>query len=406
MAETPEVRVEGKQNRGFILGSMSFAHGFSHMYDFGLAALMPTISSALALSNLQVATLLGLRQLGAGAMNLGGGPFVDVMKRHWGHIFTGCMLWSAASVAILGASPNFILRAVGIVLFSLPGTLWHLPAAAALSQRFPDRRGFAISTHTFGANVGNVIGPQLAKYLLHLVTWRAVLFIWVAPALLMAVFVWWSLGQVGRDGEWGLRRQLWPQILGALKLIKDPAVRALVVAATLRAVALTSLFNWTPFYLEETLELGHIRTGFYLSLLAGLGIASVPVLGAMSDRFGRKQVLVPSLATAALLSMTVVSVGDSMLLPLVLAGLGVFSFALHSIIQAATLDIVGRGTEATTIGLTFGLSGIFGGVSPFLAAVIIDHLGGFGSIFYYSGALTAATAVIIVVAPLRRGLQE
>ena len=366
------------------------------------------------------------------------------------------MLWSAASVAILGASPNFILRAVGIVLFSLPGTLWHLPAAAALSQRFPDRRGFAISTHTFGANVGNVIGPQLAKYLLHLVTWRAVLFIWVAPALLMAVFVWWSLGQVGRDGEWGLRRQLWPQILGALKLIKDPAVRALVVAATLRAVALTSLFNWTPFYLEETLELGHIRTGFYLSLLAGLGIASVPVLGAMSDRFGSKQVLVPSLATAALLSMTVVSVGDSMLLPLVLAGLGVFSFALHSIIQAATLDIcgdvglagesvadgrrqagsgrarnrararsnwasqgqrcgrcsvrwradVGRGTEATTIGLTFGLSGIFGGVSPFLAAVIIDHLGGVGSIFYYSGALTAATAVIIVVAPLRRGLQE
>ena len=328
------------------------------------------------------------------------------------------MLWSAASVAILGASPNSILRAVGIVLFSLPGTLWHLPAAAALSQRFPDRRGFAISTHTFGANVGNVIGPQLAKYLLHLVTWRAVLFIWVAPALLMAVFVWWSLGQVGRDGEWGLRRQLWPQILGALrrqlwpqilgalKLIKDPAVRALVVAATLRAVALTSLFNWTPFYLGETLELGHIRTGFYLSLLAGLGIASVPVLGAMSDRFGRKQVLVPSLATAALLSMTVVSVGDSMLLPLVLAGLGVFSFALHSIIQAATLDIVGRGTEATTIGLTFGLSGIFGGVSPFLAAVIIDHLGGVGSIFYYSGALTAATAVIIVVAPLRRGLQE
>ena len=82
MAETPEVRVEGKQNRGFILGSMSFAHGFSHMYDFGLPALMPTISSALALSNFQVATLLGLRQLGTGAMNLGGGPFVDVMKRH------------------------------------------------------------------------------------------------------------------------------------------------------------------------------------------------------------------------------------------------------------------------------------------------------------------------------------
>ena len=406
MAETPKVRVEGKQSRGFILGSMSFAHGFSHMYDFGLPALMPTISSALGLSNFQVATLLGLRQLGAGAMNLGGGPFVDVMKRHWGHIFTGCMIWVAASAAIVGASPNFIILAVGIVLFSLPGTLWHLPAAAALSQRFPDRRGFAISTHTFGANIGNVVGPQLAKSLLSLVSWRVVLFIWVGPALLMAVFVWWTLGQVGRDGEWGLRRRLWPQVKGALDLVKDPAVRALVAAGTLRAVALTALYNWTPFYLDKTLELGHIRAGFYLSLLTGLGIASVPVLGALSDRFGRKQVLVPSLATAAMLSMLVPGVGDSLLLPLVLAGVGVFSFALHSIIQAATLDIVGRGTEATTIGLTFGLSGIAGGGSPFLAALIIDHLGGFGSIFYYSGALTAATAVVIILAPLRSGFRE
>ena len=49
-----------------------------------------------------------------------------------------------------------------VILVSVPGSLWHLPAAAALSQRFPDRRGFAIAMHGFGSNIGNVLGPLLA----------------------------------------------------------------------------------------------------------------------------------------------------------------------------------------------------------------------------------------------------
>ena len=89
-------------------------------------------------------------------------------------------------------------------------------------------------------------------------------------------------------------------------------------------------------------------------------------------------------------------------LALVLAGLGLFSFALHQIMQAAVLDVVGKGTEATAIGLIFGVNGVIGGASPFLATIIIDNMGGFGSIFYYSGILTALASVTIIFIPLRR----
>jgi len=131
------------------------------------------------------------------------------------------------------------------------------------------------------------------------------------------------------------------------------------------------------------------------------GIVSAPVLGSLSDRFGRKAVLVPGLIIAAALSLVLVSTGDSFLLALVLAGVGLFSFALHQIIQAAVLDLVPRGTEATTIGVLFGLNGAIGGITPFLAALMIDHLGGYGTIYYYVGILTAVTAVIVVLIPFR-----
>ena len=140
-------------------------------------------------------------------------------------------------------------------------------------------------------------------------------------------------------------------------------------------------------------------------MLAGLGIFSAPVLGVLSDKFGRKAVLLPGLASSAVLSLLVVSTGDSILLAFVLAGLGLGTFALHQIMQAAVLDVVGRGTEATAVGLIFGINGLIGAASPFLVTLIINHAGGLSSIFYYSGILTAISAVIVVFIPLRPSRQ-
>ena len=174
----------------------------------------------------------------------------------------------------------------------------------------------------------------------------------------------------------------------------------LVLAAMLRGVGLDAVFHWAPFYLEKELAKGHIEAGVYYALLTGMGIVSTPVLGILSDRIGRKRVLVPGLITAAALSFVVVAVGDSILLLPVFVGMGLFSFSLHQIIQAAVLDLVGRGTEATATGLLFGLNGLVSGATPFLAYVIIEYLGGYGSIFYYAGILTLAPAFLIILLPL------
>ena len=131
-----------------------------------------------------------------------------------------------------------------------------------------------------------------------------------------------------------------------------------------------------------------------------MGIISAPILGWLSDIWGRKAVLVPGFFIAALLSLAVVSVGSSLLLIPIMAGLGLFSFALHQIIQASVLDYVGQGTEATAIGLLFGINGVIGIGSPFLAAAIIDW-GSYGAVYYYAGILTLITAVIILAIPLR-----
>ncbi len=400
--EAPDTRDPAKprHSRGFILGSLSVGHGLAHLYDFGLPAVMPTIASSLGLSNLQVATLHGIRMAGFGVVNLGGGPVVDTMRRHWGLILTGCMFWAALSFAVVAGSPNFGILVIGIIFLSIPGALWHLPATAALSQQFPDRRGFAISMHGFGSNIGNALGPLLAGALLGVLFWRYALLIYTGPALALAIFVWWSLRDLGRDGR-AEEIRLGTRFRGALELLKQPIIAVIILAATLRSIGLDALFHWTPFYLEEDLGASNLRAGLYLSLLTGMGIVSGPVLGAASDRWSRKTVLLPCLALATAFSLAVVALGDSLALPLVLAAMGLFSFSLHHIMQAALLDVAPRGTEATATGLLFGINGAAGAASPFMAAVVIDYLGGYGSIYYYSGILTGLTALMLLVVPMR-----
>ena len=400
-AAEAELATGRRQDRRFILGVLSTGHGVTHWFDQSFPILLPTIAASLGLSTLQVGSVATVREVAFGLINLPGGLVVDTLKRRWGLILTGCLVWAGVFYALMGASFNYAFFVLMVFLASFPGPLWHLPAAAALSQRFPEWRGFAISVHGAGANLGNVLGPLLAGALLVVITWREILFMYAAPAVLMALVVWLFLQNIGRDSGPEERRGFKSQMEAAAALLRNRIIIGLVGVALLRGMALNALLIWTPFYLQDELGMGTLKTGMYMALVMGTGIVSTPILGALSDRYNRKYVMVPGLALAALLAALVVSAGAGVWLIVVLAATGLFSFALHQIIQAAVLDIVSRGTEATATGFLFGANGIMGAFSPLIAVAIIN---GFGleNVFYYQAGLTAAAMLLLLFIPLGR----
>ena len=398
-----EPAIKLREDRRFILGVLSTGHGISHWFDQGFLVLLPTITAALGLGTLQIGLLGTIRQVGFGAVNLPGGLIVDMLKGQWGLILTGCLVWSAIAYALLGASFTFPVLVVAVIMISLPGALWHLPSTAALSQRFPDSRGFAISIHGFGANLGNILGPVVAGALLGILHWRGILYAYVGPALVMAAVVWITLRNIGRDVEGEERRDFHVQMLSALALLKNRAVLGLATVALLRDMALTTLFLWTPFYLKEEIGMSDWNMGVHMGLVTGAGVLSTPVLGILSDKFHRKLVLAPGLAICVAFLVTIVNIGGGLGLTLTLAGLGLFTFALHQIIQASVLDQVSRGAEATAIGFLFGASSIVGAFSNLIAVAVIDQFG-LVNIFYYQAALTLASLLVLLPLSIRKPL--
>ena len=408
MAEAVQASGGHRQNRGFILGSLTFGHGVAHLYDLGFPVFLTAIVDSLALSTRQTGFLLGIRTSGNGLISMGSGVLVDRFRDQWGIMLTVCMVLNVIAFVVIGLSPNLGILIIGVLLISIPGSLWHLPAIASLSRRFSDRRAFSISIHSFGSTVGNALGPLVAGALLGYLLWREVMFLYAIPAGIVALFVWWSLRDLGReenlqpgDAE---RRTLRTLAGAGWNFFRNPAMLALLVAASLRSVANNAMFDWSPFYLENSPEDGglgfsYFWTGLQMALLTGTGAISSPILGQLSDKLGRKQILVPGLALAAVLRFLVVPAGDGFLVPVVMAALGLFSFALHQVMLAGILDAAERGTEATVAGLVFGINGAVGFASTLFVAYIIDNLGGYGSMYLYVGVLTAVAGVIVLLTP-------
>ena len=406
-------QIRRPRSGAFILTNLSIGHGITHWYMSSMLFLLPRIQESMGLSNIQFASLHAIRQVSAGAANVPAGLASDMAKARWGLILTGCMLLAAVAFGLISASFNYVFLAIVIVLLPLPGTIWHMPAIAAISQRFPERRGFGLSVHGIGSQAGSALGPAATGGLLSLMAawsvmaaWRSVTLIHVFPAIIMAGVVWWSLRDVGSsDAAPNETQPLADRIRGAGRLLQNRTILALMLVNLLRHMGFNSLTIWVPKYLQDSVEQGGLgmsafAAGVNVSLLTALGVLSSPLLGFLSDRYGRKTVLLPSIAVAALLALAIGQAGDGVQLTLTILAIGMFSYSLSQILQATVLDQVGRGTEGTTVGLVMGFNSVVGAGSPILAAFIVNAYG-LSSVFYYNAALWAAAAVVLSFIPLK-----
>jgi MFS family permease len=202
----------------------------------------------------------------------------------------------------------------------------------------------------------------------------------------------------GREGRGVTGKQFFSSLKG---LLKNPTILGLVISGSIRGMGSVSVFAFFTLYLREDLGFSPAKAGVFFTIMMASGILSQPLLGYMSDRFGRKIVMVPSLVMMGIFEIILVWAGAGVGLALVAACIGLFIYAIGAVIQAAAMDVAPEEAGATTIALMFGTQALFTIPAPTIAGWLSETYGT-PSVFLFSGGLVLLSSVIVMFLPIDR----
>ena len=292
--------------------------------------------------------------MAAGLIALPGGVVVDILRRYWGLLLAGCLGISALGSLVMGISPVYPLLLIGIGVVSMSHSVWHLPASASLSHHFAERRGMALAFHGVGGSVGDVAGPLATGALLAFLQWRGLLSIYAIAPFFIGFMVAWSFRNIGRvNSESGAQTEettVARRMEMTRRLLRNPVLWGLTFVRGLRGMALISLITVIPLYLGNELDMGPAWLGVHISLLIVVGLLAKTAAGYLSDRWGRKQVLVPGLIWSCLVTLAISVFNDGIALTIAIALLGLFLYPDQPILTAAVFDVIGREVASTGLG--------------------------------------------------------
>jgi MFS family permease len=379
-----------------LLGILTGGHFVIHWFQQFFPVILPSIKSGLGLSNVEVGALTSAQQMIMGLGQLPVGLLADSMVRHRAKMLGLSLVAMGAAYFLLG-SPVFVWALLGSGLIGLGTALWHPTAAASLSNRFPEHRATALSIHGTGATISDTLTPLFVGALLASFSWQTVARLQLLPALLFALVVWCALAGAFGDREPRARPRS-TQIREVVGVIRNPAFLGVSAATGLLSMGRLVILTFLPIYLQEHLHYSAFALGVFVALMHALGTISQPSLGLLSDRFGRKAVLVPSCLLLGLFFMLLAVVPPGIPLALVIIAIGLFFYTLFNIMNAAVMDVAGAAVQASTYGLMTLITQLVVIPTPMITGYLIGEFG-----IKFSFVLAGVFLIIagLVLAPLK-----
>lgn len=148
-----------------------------------------------------------------------------------------------------------------------------------------------------------------------------------------------------------------------------------------------------PFSVSST------EIGLLLSAYTAPAIIGIPLAGVLTDRFGRKPVLVVGLAVFGLAGSAIAFTTDFTIVLLLRAIQGIGGAGIVPVIITSLGDLYSSSREATAQGLRFSMSGISLTVFPYLAGVLVAINWSYAFLLYLSAVPISILVLVFMREP-------
>jgi MFS family permease len=358
------------------LGLLSIAHAANHAYAVLLPPIFLAIIDEFGVSVAVVAILAAVGAFASGMVQLSYAELTRRVSRRRLLGVGGLVL--GGGIAVMALAVNFVTFAIPNILSRVGGSPQHPVGNALLAEQFPpERRGFAISAHIAGGNVGTVlILGVVGTPLLAQVGWRAVALVLGLVTILIALGVLAFVREHGTDRAaavaGGSSRDALRHVLA------DRDLRWLFLTSVLggggRGLGVVNLF--ALLYLTRVIGLDAATSGLMYGALIVFSVPMPLLAGWLSDRFGRKPLIIAAYLGGALGFGVFILAGSSLIwLWAGIVLMGLFSFAESPQLQALLADIAPPATRDASYALYFTLAFGVGSLWTAVYGVVIEAIG-------------------------------
>ncbi|MBE0478646.1 MFS transporter [Candidatus Aerophobetes bacterium] len=372
------------------LGFFTICHGLVHLITESLAPLLPLIRNEFNLSYTMIGIFTLILSLTLGIASIPAGVISERINRFK---FIALMFSLIGIIcALLLPRNSFWITISLLTALYFCFSAFHPSAQICLFHEYASKRGATFGIYESGGNFGMFLAPILAGLVGPILGWRSVYGMWIIPAFIVAIFVFFaSKKKGGNDFIYNSNKPIDVELFNWIKFILSH--RELRTIFTIQGIAglLWAMIVFIPLFLVDKRGFSVQNAGFTLALFLLAGAAGKVLGGKISDKWGRKKVIFFCFLLLAIFYPLIPIIYGYTLIFL-LTALGITFFMIIPVLLASVGEFSKEG-----LGFNYGLFTLLGaGLSAIsrLFSGIISDIWGMEIIFFVFASIAVAGAIL------------
>lgn len=272
---------------------------------------------------------------------------------------------AATLISLLGFAPNYAVLSIMLLTAGLNSAIFHASAPPIVARLSGKQMGKGMSFWMAAGELGRTVGPLIAVWAVSAWTlegyWRIMVLGWAASLILL----WRLPSPNAQPGE----RQNLRAMMPVIRRLFLP----LFAFIFLRAFLVTSLSDFLPVFLNRESGADLFSSGALLSLYELAGVVGALFSGTISDRLGRRPILLIATLSSSLLTFVFLQTGSRLTVPLLLL-IGFTTLSITPVLLALVQEQM-PDHRATANGLFMAISFLSRPATSVLIGLIGDSFG-------------------------------